>query len=220
MDMMILQQYFKTKFTLLLSLGIGNQSSPHGCISCTRRPITLESFHMVSVTKPGDNTVGTERGSARGPWPSQQALGSSGCCLPELQKGFWQPPVVSWVLETRGLSRKIRWVENWLDYRAPGIPCSRGLKVFHAAGQSWNSDWLLVVLLRGHYRVWCYLMSSLKLDNGVGWNLSKFSDDPKLVEESMHWRAGHWRGMTTGWRNGLTKTSWSSTKANAKSCTQ
>lgn len=45
-----------------------------------------------------------------------------------------------------------------------------------------------MVLLRVHCRVWYYLMSSLKLDNGGEWNLSKFTDDPKLVEEALEAR--------------------------------
>lgn len=35
---------------------------------------------------------------------------------------------------------------------------------------------------------------------------------PKMGEQSMHWRAGHWRRISTGWRNGLTEASWGSTK--------
>lgn len=217
--MMTLQQYFQIKFILMLSLGIGIQSSPHSYISCTRKPILLASFHVVSVTNTVDNTVGND---ANGQWNAQcQWAMATSAGSGELWMLF------AWILtrlltvssgirgaelETWGLSRRMtRWMEKWLDHRAQGIACS--------SWTSWTSEWLLVVVLRGHYWVWYYLMSWLNLDNGIGWTSTKFTEDPKLGEQSIHWRAGHWRGISTGWRNGLTETSWGSTKAIAKSWT-
>lgn len=115
---MTLQQYFQIKFILLFSLGTGIQSSPHSCISCTRKPISLRSFHVVSVTTTVDNMEGKDA-DGQGNGQCHQAMATTAGNGEQWVSFTWTltrlltVSVVPWVLSWRHEDWAGEWQDEW-----------------------------------------------------------------------------------------------------------